>query len=448
MEAGAFLEAVPLAAPFDVPASAQRAEQTAETPQAMLQRLSIRDFRNFESLDAEIPSSGLVIVGENGHGKTNFLEAVSYLGLLRSFRSARDADVLRFGAAAFNIRASLSSPSRFHVVSVGYERATRRKRVSLDGVEQDRLSWALGALPSVTFAPSDVSLVAGGPGERRHYLDVMLSLSSPGYLQALQGYRAALLRRNAVLRSLQQRGADSRGDTEARIAVWEPALAENGAIVVTARKVWVAAAALRYEGLCAAIGESAVAGFRYSAGWHVGASAGTSAGTSASAPTGARAGLSSASASEQVGDTLAITAVSMTADLARHRESLTHSLARQRSAEMKRGMTLSGPHRDDLILSLGGRDLRSYGSAGQQRSAAIALRLLELFTLRDALGHAPLLLLDDPFAELDSGRAARVLALLDEAEVSQVLLTVPRESDIPAAYTRLEQRRMLRGRLS
>ncbi len=440
MEAGAYLGSVSLAVPFDVPASAQRIEQAAETPQAMLQRLSIRDFRNFESLDAEIPSSGLAIVGENGHGKTNFLEAVSYLGLLRSFRSARDADVLRFGAAAFNVRASLTAPSRFHTVSVGYERASRRKRVSLDGVEQDRLSRALGALPSVTFAPSDVSLVAGGPGERRHYLDVMLSLSSPGYLQALQGYRAALLRRNAVLRSLQQRGADSRGDAEAHMAVWEPALAENGAIIVTARKVWVAAAALRYEGLCAAIGESAVAGFRYSAGWHTSASMG--------APTGAQADLSSAPASEQAGNKLAFAAVSMTADLARHRESLIHSLARQRGAEMKRGITLSGPHRDDLILSLGGRDLRNYGSAGQQRSAAIALRLLELFTLRDALGHAPLLLLDDPFAELDSGRAARVLALLDEAEVSQVLLTVPRESDIPAAYTRLEQRRMQEGLLS
>lgn len=436
MEAGAYLGAVLLAAPFEAPSSAQQVEQAAETPQAMLRGLSIRDFRNFESLDAEIPSSGLAIVGENGHGKTNFLEAVSYLGLLRSFRSARDADVLRFGAAAFNVRASLTAPSRFHAVSVGYERTSRRKRVSLDGVEQDRLSRALGALPSVTFAPSDVSLVAGGPGERRHYLDVMLSLSSPGYLQALQGYRAALLRRNAVLRSLQQRGADSRGDTEAHMAVWEPALAENGAIIVTARKVWVAAAALRYEGLCTAIGERAVAGFRYSSGWH------------ASASTGTQAGLSSSPADQEAGNKLALAAVSMTADLARHRESLIHSLARQRGAEMKRGMTLSGPHRDDLILSLGGRDLRNYGSAGQQRSAAIALRLLELFTLRDALGHAPLLLLDDPFAELDSGRAARVLALLDEAEVSQVLLTVPRESDIPAAYTRLEQRRMHQGRLS
>ena len=107
-----------------------------------------------------------------------------------------------------------------------------------------------------------------------------------------------------------------------------------------------------------------------------------------------------------------------------------------------------GPHRDELHLQLGGRDLRTFGSAGQQRSAAIALRLLELATLRDTLGYAPLLLLDDPFAELDLGRAGRVLDLLEDAGASQVLLAVPREEDIPPAFTRLERRTMCDGALT
>ena len=119
----------------------------------------------------------------------------------------------------------------------------------------------------------------------------------------------------------------------------------------------------------------------------------------------------------------------------------------QRTQELRRGVTLVGPHRDDLQLLLGGRDLRTFGSAGQQRSAAIALRLLELATLRDAVGYPPLLLLDDPFAELDLGRAGRVLALLEDAGASQVLLAVPRVEDIPAAFTRLEQRAMCDGLL-
>jgi DNA replication and repair protein RecF len=120
----------------------------------------------------------------------------------------------------------------------------------------------------------------------------------------------------------------------------------------------------------------------------------------------------------------------------------------QRSTEVRRGITLVGPHRDELHLQLGGRDLRTFGSAGQQRSAAIALRLLELATLRGALGYSPLLLLDDPFAELDLGRAGRVLDLLEDAGASQVLLAVPREEDIPLAFTRLDRRTMRDGALS
>jgi DNA replication and repair protein RecF len=129
-------------------------------------------------------------------------------------------------------------------------------------------------------------------------------------------------------------------------------------------------------------------------------------------------------------------------------EMLAAALQQQRLQELKRGVTLVGPHRDELQLLLGARELRTFGSAGQQRSAAIALRLLELDTVRAAIGRAPLLLLDDPFAELDLGRAARVLALLEEAGVGQVLLAVPRTEDIPAVFTRLERRTMCDGVLS
>jgi DNA replication and repair protein RecF len=375
----------------------------------VLVHLAARAYRNFERLDVAVPPAGLVIVGENGHGKTNLLEAAAYLGLLRSFRGARDADVIRHGAPAFHVRATLAAPGRWHAVSVGYERSTRKKQATLDGVEQPRLTSALGALPSVEFSPADVALVAGGPGDRRRYLDVMLALSSPAYLQALQQYRAALLRRNAALRLAQRDGG--RGDHEARVQVWEPALAESGGVVAATRHRFVREQASRYAHLCSAIGEREAAGLRYAA---VGGENAESLCTSSHAQA----------------------------------ESLARAFAAQRSTELRRGVTLVGPHRDDLQLHLGGRDLRTFGSAGQQRSAAIALRLLELATLRDALGHPPLLLLDDPFAELDLGRAGRVLGLLEDAGASQVLLAVPREDDIPEAFTRLERRTMRDGGLS
>ncbi len=376
----------------------------------MLSRLIASDYRNFTRLDVDIPAAGLVVIGENGHGKTNLLEAVAYLALLRSFRGARDADVVRFGAPAFHVRATLMRPSAYDTISVGYERSSRRKRATLDGVEQPRLTSALGALPSVQFSPADVALVAGGPGERRRYLDVMLALSSRPYLQALQQYRAALLRRNAALRIAQRDGGRG-AEPEARVSVWEPAMAEHGGFIAAARHAFVRDHAARFTQLSAAIGERHTVAMKYAAG-----------------------------GGEQSGDLLT--------DARAQAEAYTRTFAQQRAQELRRGVTLVGPHRDDLSLSLGGRDLRTFGSAGQQRSAAIALRLLELATLRDAVGHPPLLLLDDPFAELDLGRAARVLSLLEGAGASQVLLAVPRVEDIPPAFTRLAQRSMHDGVLA
>jgi len=378
----------------------------------VLARLIARDFRNFASLDIEVPPEGLVIIGENGHGKTNLLEAVAYLGLLRSFRGARDADVVRFGATAFHVRARLTPPSAYDSVSLGYDRSAKRKRATLDGVEQPRLTAALGALPSVEFSPADVALVTGGPAERRHYLDVVLALSSRSYLLALQQYRAALVQRNAALR-LAQRDAGRGTAHEARVSIWEPALAEHGGVVVAARQHFVQQHRARFSELSAQIGERVPVSIRYAGG----------------------------SPHDGAAETGSATASSATA-------AYLQAYAQQRPTEIRRGTTLIGPHRDDFQIGLGGRDLRTFGSAGQQRSAAIALRLLELAALRETLGYPPLLLLDDPFAELDLGRAARVLSLLDEAGAAQVLLAVPREEDIPAAFTRLARRTMCDGGLT
>jgi len=392
------------------------AEQTriGNRPNSLvLARLVARDFRNFAQLDVTVPAGGIAIIGENGHGKTNLLEAVAYLSLLRSLRGARDADVVRFGASVFHIRAELEQTPSLASVSVGYDRATKRKRAMLDGVEQARLTAALGALPSVCFSPADVSLVAGGPGERRRFLDVALAISSRRYLHALQQFRAALLRRNAELRVAQREGARAGGAHDARVSVWEPALAEHGAIVTAMRQAFVRRHSDRFSQIADAIGERLPVSMRYVAG------------TSAT-----------------VHSTFDVV------DAEQQRASLSAALSQQRPQEMRRGITLVGPHRDELQLLLGGRELRTFGSAGQQRSAAIALRLLELATLREAIGETPLLLLDDPFAELDGGRAARVLSLLEQSGVGQVLLAVPRVEDIPAAFTRLERRTMRDGELA
>lgn len=364
----------------------------AAGPAVRLTALALRDFRNFGRLDLAIPGDGLVVVGDNGQGKTNLLEGIYYLQLLRSFRGARDVDVVRFGALGCHAEGTLATGER---VGVGFERASRRKRVTIDGAVMQRLADGIGHVPSVLFSPGDVELVGGAPVVRRRYLDILLALSVPGYLPALQTYRAALARRNAALRD-----AARTGRADARISVWETPLAEAGSVLWRRRQEWVCDAMPRYAALCAAIGEMGVPTMRYA--------------SSLEAADNPAAALASA-------------------------------LEARRALDVRRGMTQSGPHRDDLALDLDTRDLRTFGSAGQQRSAAIALRLLEWETLRAACGAAPLLLLDDPFAELDARRAARILELLSEAGIGQAVLTVPREHDIPVEFMRAERVRIAGG---
>ena len=373
---------------------------TREGTRVVLDAISLRDFRNLARLDLGFPGAGAVIVGENGQGKSNLLEAIYYLHLLRSVRGARDVDVVRFGAPGFHLSARTSG-GVYHELTAGFERQGRRKRVKLDGGEPPRLSEALGALPCVLFSPADVDLVAGAPSARRRYLDILLALSSRPYLAALQRYRGALAQRNAALRETM-RGPAARA--EQRVAVWEAPLAEHGAVLWRERVLWSEQAAGRFAELCAAIGEHAPVSMRYA--------------TSLEA------------AATEVQPIV---------------EALARALEQKRGLDMRRGITHAGPHRDDLALALDGRELRAFGSAGQQRTAAIALRLLEAETLHARLGAAPLFLLDDPFAELDARRSARILELLADQGMGQTLLTVPRESDIPPALSGLARWRISAG---
>ena len=358
-----------------------------------LASIAIRDFRNLERVDLDLPVDGVAIIGDNGHGKTNLLEAIYYLQILRSIRDSRDQDLTRFDATGFHISAKVYSPEE-HALGVGFERVTKRKKITVDGIHTRRLSDALGSLPSVMFSPRDLELVSGAPSERRRYLDLVLALTDRKYLRALQHYRANLARRNAALRNATRRGA---GDAE--VSVWEPALAEHGSRLIEARAKWVADQAPEFTRLAESIGEKGKAQMRY---------------------------------------------VSPFADSEARHDVLLAALEEKRPLDLRRGLTHVGPHRDDLELTLDSRDLRLFGSAGQQRTAAIALRMLEAATLRDHAGAEPILLLDDPFAELDMRRAARILLMLEKRGLGQTILVVPREADIPPGLMTLD-RLQIRG---
>lgn len=409
---------------------AATADALTQTTQHWLRTLEVRDFRNLTRVALTLPPSGLVVVGDNGQGKTNLLEAIAYLHLLRSVRTARDIDVVGFGAAGFSVRGeaarinvsgpptsnlsdAASQPVDAHTVLIGFERATRRKRATVNGAVPDRLSDALGTVPSVTFSPVDLDLVRGAPALRRRYLDVVLATTSRRYLAALQQYRAALIQRNAALRSLARRPSISKTALDAALIAWEPLLAEAGAILWAERAAWAHEWADELARVCAAIGERETVRMRYVARLPGAPVAG--------APR-SRAELS---------------------------EALSTTLEEGRAADLRHGSTRAGPHRDDLLLMLGERELRVYGSAGQQRTVAIGLRILEAAALRGRGGATPVLLLDDPFAELDERRSRAILEVLagpdggvgagGEPVAGQVILAVPRPADIPPGLTRLSR---------
>jgi DNA replication and repair protein RecF len=377
-------------------AESARASDAGTGDRIRLDSIAIRDFRNLERIDLELPPEGAVVVGDNGHGKSNLLEAIYYLQIMRSIRDARDQDLTRFDTTGFHISAHAHTPEG-HDLSVGFDRNAKRKKVLHDGSEIRRLSDALGALPSVIFSPRDLELVSGAPTERRRYLDLVLALTDRKYLHALQNYRANLARRNAALRNATRRGS---ADNEQQVAVWEPALAEHGSVLIEARARWVRDSAAEFSNLVQRMGETAKAQIRY---------------------------------------------VSPFADSEARYDVLLAAFEEKRALDLRRGMTHVGPHRDDVELTLDGRDLRLFGSAGQQRSAAIALRLLEAATLRDHAGAEPLLLLDDPFAELDIRRAGKILVMLEERGLGQTILVVPREADIPPGLMGLDRLQITDG---
>ena len=368
-----------------------------------LSRLSLFHFRNLGVQELEFPPEGVAVVGPNAHGKTSLLEAIYYLETFRSFRTARDEQLPAFGQPLFRLAGRFADGDGEVEVTAAFQRAGPRKKVTVNGREPDRLGDALGRTAAVIFAPTDVQVVTGGPAERRRFLDIVLSLAAPGYLRALQQYRIVLAQRNAALKA---------GGDRASVAAWDGPLTSHGATVMRARRDWIARAGEDYRAFYGAISGGRAASLRYQ-------------------PSVAKA---REAERDQLGELFA------------------RALDGSREREMRLASTVVGPHRDEMGVSLAGAsgdlDLRTWGSGGQQRTGALALRLTEAATVREVRGKTPILLLDDVFAELDEGRSQRILELIEGNLGHQVILTAPREADIQVRRETIPRWRVENGVVS
>jgi DNA replication and repair protein RecF len=353
-----------------------------------LSELSLRHFRNLETQELSIPFEGLALVGENAQGKSNFLEAIYYLETLRSYRGARDDQLVAFDEDVFRVVGTMedarSPVADTFRLTAAFQRRGRRKKVTVNGDEPPRLGDALGHLGAVIFSPADVAVVNDGPSERRRFLDIVLSLNATGYLEALQKYRHVLGQRNAALRDNQP---------EAMVRVWDPALVASGARVVEGRRRWLQEREGVFCRYYREVSGGQPAGIEYRPGFSLDG--------------------------EDDGEGV--------------EAAFRRALGAAAEREARTGTTVVGPHRDEVRFYLDGArelDVRDFGSGGQRRTVALALRLAEAATIRDARGRHPVILLDDVFAELDAGRSERVLDLMDREEPGQVILTAPKETDV------------------
>jgi DNA replication and repair protein RecF len=343
-----------------------------------LTEVRLEQFRNLARVALEVPAEGAVLVGENGQGKTNFLETIHYLSRFRSFRGSRHADAVAFGTGHFRIEGRFEPAdgrARTLAVSANHE----RRQIALDGTVVGRPSEALGTLLAVTVRPEDLELVNGSPSARRAYLDELLSLVSRPYRRALGEYERVLRQRNELLRSGRA--------AVAQLEAWDEALISCGVGIVVARARLGARLSPRFARIAARIARSEGGyGFVYRS------------------------------------------SVPVEPERADHEESVrdawSRALVDRYEVDRARGWTTVGPHRDDLELRLDDRELARYGSQGERRTAAVALRLLEAEVLETDTGQRPILLLDDVFSELDEGRAERLLEWLGDRH--QRFVTSPR----------------------
>ncbi|KQR88412.1 DNA replication/repair protein RecF [Microbacterium sp. Leaf179] len=362
----------------------------------IVEQLGLKDFRNYAVADVSLSAGANVFIGRNGQGKTNLVEAVAYLAMLGSHRVSHDAPMVRDGTDAAIVRARLAHGERTVLLELQLNRQGANK-ARVNGVNV-RTSELPRYAQVVLFAPEDLQIVRGDPSARRRFADQLIVQRTPRMAAVLGDYDRVLRQRSALLKSARARGV--RGDALSTLDVWDDKLVTLGTEVIEAR---IALASALSQPVAHAYEAIAGDDHRPRLTWALSVGGGDP---------------EEDDAVETAGSALPLA------------EQFRASLAARRSAELERGLTLVGPHRDDLVLEVRGLPVKGYASHGESWSIALALRLAsaELLRAESRLGD-PVLILDDVFAELDAGRRARLAEFA--AGYEQVIVTSAVEEDVP-----------------
>jgi DNA replication and repair protein RecF len=401
-----------------------------------LSHLSLTNFRNFSRLELDLNEGITLLQGLNAQGKTSFLEAIAYLSTSRSLLAGAERELvhwlaweepLPFARLVGELVAADARKQKIEITLMQSSKSSAgapllRKEVRVNGVSRRAIDL-VGQMPTVLFLPQDVELISGSPSVRRRYLDIALCQMQPDYCRALGSYNKVLDQRNALLKALRERGG-----AREQLAFWDEQLVAQGSLLMARRAAFLteleAEANQRQQALTDGRERLHV---RYLPSLEPSGNDEDLAGADA-------ATLREPTPLYLAGDQPSIT------------DAFQAALARTRQREVAAGMSLLGPHRDDVQFTAQGRDLRTYGSRGQQRTAALSVKLAEVAIMQRALGAPPLLLLDDVMSELDGSRRSLLLEALDG--VQQALVTTTDWADFaPDFRSRARCLHVMEGRI-
>lgn len=336
----------------------------------ILEELYLQDFRNYKTLHLSLSPQVNILVGDNAQGKTNVLEAIYLLAMAKSHRTHRDAELIRWEAKQAFIAGQLLRDGRSYALDITL--LPKGKKVRVNRVEKRKISDFVGYLNVVLFAPEDLQLVKGGPQARRRFMDMELGQMSPSYLHHLSQYQKVLLQRNNWLREAGK--APFQTESMHMLSIWDEQLARYAATVIIKRlsflkKLQEFASAIHRQ----ITGEQEELSLFYR---------------------------SAVLSHEKNGTGL--------------EQYILQELQKRHRHDLQRGTTTLGPHRDDLEVWVNGRNVQIFGSQGQQRTAALSMKLAEIELIRSEVGEYPVLLLDDVLSELDEKRQVQLLQSMGE----------------------------------